>query len=137
MKPGETYFHHVKILPGLPLVESMKGVKEKFLEQLGVRKVVALQLIFDRLEDGGAWSHIDGIKYLASVQKCSGHGGLLTGSNLTPEEFQKLRDYPLCPSRTDKKTMIVNQLYEPNPELEKLNLPILSWPKEVCVIMTI
>ena len=71
MKPGETYFHNVKVLPDLPLVESMKGVKEKFLEQLGVRKVVALQLIFDRLEDGGAWSHINGIKYLASVQKFS------------------------------------------------------------------
>jgi Protein of unknown function (DUF3684) len=70
MKPGETYFHNVKVLPDLPLVESMKGVKEKFLEQLGVRRVVALQLIFDRLEEGGDWSHIDGIKYLASVQKC-------------------------------------------------------------------
>jgi hypothetical protein len=70
MKPEETYFHNVKVLPDLPLVESMKGVKEKFLEQLGVRKVVALQLIFDRLGEGGAWSHIDGIKYLASVQKC-------------------------------------------------------------------
>ena len=69
MKPGETYFHNVKVLPDLPLVESMKGVKERFLEQLGVRKVVALQLIFDRLGEGGAWSHIDGIKYLASVQK--------------------------------------------------------------------
>jgi len=69
MKPGDTYFHTVKVLPDLPLVESLKGVKEKFLEQLGVRKVVALQLIFDRLGEGGAWSHIDGIKYLASVQK--------------------------------------------------------------------
>jgi hypothetical protein len=69
LKPEETYFNHVKVLPDLPLVESMKGVKEKFLEQLGVRKVVALQLIFDRLGEGGDWSHIDGIKYLASVQK--------------------------------------------------------------------
>ena len=69
MLPSETYFHTVKVLPDLPFVESIKGVKEKFLEQLGVRKVVALQLIFDRLSEGGAWSHIDGIKYLASVQK--------------------------------------------------------------------
>jgi hypothetical protein len=53
------------------------------------------------------------------------------GSNLTPEEFQKLREYPLCPSRSDKKRMIVNQLYEPNQDLEKLELPILSWPIEV------
>ena len=69
MKPSETYFHTVKVLPDLPLVESIKGVKEKFLELLGVRRVVALQLIFERLGEGGAWSHIDGIKYLASVQK--------------------------------------------------------------------
>lgn len=72
LKPEETYFSYVKVLPDLPLVESMKGVKEKFLEQLGVRKVVALQLIFDRLGEGGDWSHIDGIKYLASVQKYLG-----------------------------------------------------------------
>jgi hypothetical protein len=69
MKPSETYFHTVKVLPDLLLVESIKGVKEKFLELLGVRRVVALQLIFERLGEGGAWSHIDGIKYLASVQK--------------------------------------------------------------------
>jgi hypothetical protein len=53
------------------------------------------------------------------------------GSNLTADEFQKLRVYPLCPSRSDKKRMVVNQLYEPNRELEKLELPILSWPVEV------
>jgi hypothetical protein len=76
LKPGETYFNNVKVLPDLPLVESMKGVKERFLEQLGVRRVVALQLIFDRLGDGGAWSHIDGIKYLASVQKYRLHDTL-------------------------------------------------------------
>jgi len=69
MLPGETYFHNVKVLPDLPLVDSMKGVKERFLEQLGVRRVVALGLIFERLGEGGKWSHIDGIKYLASVQK--------------------------------------------------------------------
>jgi Protein of unknown function (DUF3684) len=69
MKPSDTYFHNVKVFPDLPLIDSMKGVKEKFLEQLGVRRVVALQLIFDRLGEGREWSHIDGIKYLASVQK--------------------------------------------------------------------
>jgi hypothetical protein len=108
----------------------MKGVKEKFLERLGVRRVVALQLIFDRLGDGGAWSHIDGIKYLASVQKYTPRDNA-DDSNLTQEEFQKLRDYPLCPSRKDKSRMVVAQLYEPNPDLEKLDLPIISWPVEV------
>ena len=52
-------------------------------------------------------------------------------SNLTPEEFQKLREYPLCPSRSDKKMMVVNQMYEPNRDLEKLELPIISWPIDV------
>ena len=130
LKPGETYFHNVKVLPDLPLIESMKGVKERFLEQLGVRRVVALQLIFDRLGEGGDWSHIDGIKYLASVQQYSTRSNCANVSNLTPDEFQKLRAYPLCPSRSDKKRMVVNQLYEPKRELEKLDLPILSWPPE-------
>jgi hypothetical protein len=57
--------------------------------------------------------------------------GVADHSNLTPEEFQKLREYPLCPSRSDKKRMIVSQLYEPNYEFEKLELPIISWPVEV------
>jgi hypothetical protein len=130
LKPSETYFRNVKVLPDLPLAESMKGVKEKFLERLGVRRVVALQLIFDRLGDGGAWSHIDGIKYLASVQKYTPRDNA-DESDLTLEEFEKLRDYPLCPSRKDKSRMVVAQLYEPNPDLEKLELPIISWPVEV------
>ena len=52
-------------------------------------------------------------------------------SNLTGEEMKKLREYPLCPSRTDTKRMIVSQLYEPNRDLEKLELPIISWPIDV------
>jgi len=134
MLPAETYFHNVKVLPDLPLVESMKGVKERFLEQLGVRRVVALGLIFERLGEGGKWSHIDGIKYLASVQKYVPNGGEKGAdvvSNLTGEEMKKLREYPLCPSRTDTKRMIVSQIYEPNRDLEKLELPIISWPIDV------
>jgi Protein of unknown function (DUF3684) len=62
--PKDAYFANVKVLPDLPLIVTMKGVKRQFLEQLGVRKVIALQLIFDRLGHGGTWSHLDGIKYL-------------------------------------------------------------------------
>jgi hypothetical protein len=51
---------------------------------------------------------------------------------LKAEEMQKLREYPLCPSRKDnKKRMVVNQLYEPSRDLEKLDLPIISWPIDV------
>jgi Protein of unknown function (DUF3684) len=131
MKPGDTYFYNVKVLPDLPLIESIRGVKEKFLEQLGVRRVVALQLIFDCLGEGGDWSHIDGIKYLASVQKYANWLENSDNSNLTPDEMQKLREYPLCPSQADKKRKVVSQLYEPMREIEGLGLPIISWPKEV------
>ena len=57
--------------------------------------------------------------------------GMANDSNLTSEEFQKLREYPICPSLKDKKRMVVNQLYEPNRDLEKLDLPIISWPIDV------
>jgi Protein of unknown function (DUF3684) len=50
---------------------------------------------------------------------------------LTAEEFKKLREYPLCPSRKDGNRMVVSQLYEPSVEIEKLDLPIISWPIEV------
>src|SRR5271154_7263187 len=52
-------------------------------------------------------------------------------SNLTGEEMKKLREYPLCPSKTDPKRMVLSQLYEPNRDLEKLELPIISWPIDV------
>ena len=58
-------------------------------------------------------------------------GQLTDGSNLKPEEVQKLREYPLCPSRKHKKRMVVSQLYEPSRDLEKLDLPIISWPMDV------
>lgn len=67
--PKDTYFPTVKVLPDLPLIVTLKGVKGGFLEQLGVRKVIQLQLIFDRLGHGGTWSHLDGIRYLTSVKK--------------------------------------------------------------------
>ena len=67
--PKDTYLPTVKVLPDLPLIVTMKGVKGQFLDKLGVRRVVELKFLFERLGHGGAWSHIEVIKYLSSVRK--------------------------------------------------------------------
>lgn len=129
--PKDTYFPTVKVLPDLPLIVTLKGVKGGFLEQLGVRKVIQLQLIFDRLGQGGTWSHLDGIRYLTSVRKLTRCEMKANYSDLTPQELTKLKEYPLCPSNRSANRMLVRDLYEPDRDLEKLDLPILDWPKNV------
>src|SRR5205814_8728835 len=52
-------------------------------------------------------------------------------SDLKPEELLKLKEYPLCPSRRSVTRMRIMELYEPNLDLDKLELPILDWPTEV------
>lgn len=59
----------IKVFPDLPLVESMKGVKERFLVAIGVRKVVNVGLILEKLTTGESWSHVDLITYLARQAK--------------------------------------------------------------------
>lgn len=129
--PKDTYFPTVKVLPDLPLIVTLRGVKGTFLEQLGVRKTIKLQLIFDRLRHGSTWSHLDGIRYLTSVQKLIKYERKANCSDLTPEELQKLKEHPLCPSSFSNTRMLVKDLYEPGQDLEKLELPILDWPKDV------
>jgi hypothetical protein len=70
-KPADTYFPNVKVLPNLPIITTIRGIKGNFLKALGVRTTVALQLIFQRLEEGGSWSHLDGVRYLTSIRRSS------------------------------------------------------------------
>jgi hypothetical protein len=129
--PKDTYLPTVKVLPDLPLITTMKAVKGQFLDQLGVRKVVELQLVFDRLGHGGSWSHLDGIRYLSSVRKLIRLERKANCSDLKPEELMKLKQSPLCPSSCSTTRMRLMDLYEPDRDLEKLQLPILDWPKGV------
>jgi Protein of unknown function (DUF3684) len=68
---------------------------------------------------------------LASVRKSTRFERKTNFSDLKPEELTKLKDYPLCPSSGSLTRMRVKDLYEPGRDLEKLELPILDWPKDV------
>ncbi|KAI9894366.1 MAG: hypothetical protein M1814_003122 [Vezdaea aestivalis] len=130
--PRETYFPSVKVFQDLPVVFGLNGVKEKFLSELGVRKTIELNVIFDRLlsdqsrdsnsdSKEGKWSHVDLIKYLSSVSQ-----------DIPYVDTQKLKDTPICPAEVKgergNELHKVSTLYEPNDLHRGLNLPILFWP---------
>ncbi|QSL66000.1 hypothetical protein MERGE_003137 [Pneumocystis wakefieldiae] len=115
--PSETYFHTVTLFSDLPVIEPMIGVKEAFLSDLGVRKTVKYQVIFDRLIGGGEWSHIDLICYLASSK-----------DSIPPSDFEKLKKTSLCKMEGNSvQTYPVCELYEPVDSLRELSLPIIQW----------
>ncbi|MCJ1353498.1 MAG: hypothetical protein MMC33_003484 [Icmadophila ericetorum] len=132
-KPNESYFSTVKIFDDLPVVIGLNSVKDKFLVALGVRKTIELGLIFDRLmrppeysSDASApipaWSHVDLIKYLASVR-----------NDIPPTDLKRLRDTPLCPDEASDLTKgnvqryLIRDLLEPKDPLRTLGLRILQW----------
>ncbi|KTW26702.1 hypothetical protein T552_02708 [Pneumocystis carinii B80] len=118
--PSETYFHTVTLFSDLSVIEPMTGIKEAFLSDLGVRKTVEYQVIFDRLIGGGEWSHIDLICYLASSKDCS----------IPSSDFEKLKKTSICKIEGDsKQTYRVCELYEPIDSLRALSLPIIQWPQ--------
>ena len=132
-RPTDAYFPSVRLFEDLPIVSGLQSVKEKFLIALGVRKTVELGLVFNRLmappdftEDAAlarpAWSHVDLIKYLASVH-----------NDIPSDDVKRLKDTPMCPavSRDGKalqQRYRVAELYEPNEIMRSLGLRLLQWP---------
>ncbi|KAF2970010.1 hypothetical protein GQX73_g3513 [Xylaria multiplex] len=134
-KPAESFFPSVKLFDDLPIIECPQ-LKEKFLSVLGVRKTVDLETIFKRLlsppsekdSSGQAkWSHVELIKYLASVRK-----------DIPADDFLKLTESRICPaeagppgkesSQASSQLYKVSELFEPNYLLRPLQLKILQWP---------
>ena len=124
-KPADAYFPSVKLFEDLPTV-TVSAVKDKLLVSLGVRKTVDLNLVFERLlnakepEKGGpAWSHVELIKYLASVR-----------NDIPRADITKLQNTPICSAESDPKGQLyrVTDLFEPKDELRPLGLKVLHWP---------
>lgn len=136
-KPGDSFLANVKLFEDLPTVTSCRGVKEKFLAAIGVRKTVDLETIFDRLLSPKSdirqptrvsnSRHIEVIKYLASVK-----------DDIPAEDLRKLKLLPFCPaeagppgSESTKGTsnlFRVSELFEPNEDIRDLRLPTIQWP---------
>ena len=132
-RPAETYFPSVRLFDDLPVVHGLDGVKDKFLAALGVRKTVELGVIFERLlnistvENGGdqrRWSHVDLIRYLASVQ-----------GDIPPGDIKRLKNASICnaeasegPTRGERERYKISELFEPKDSLRHLGLPVIEWP---------
>ncbi|KAL8791507.1 MAG: hypothetical protein Q9213_000124 [Squamulea squamosa] len=123
-KPSETYFSSVKLFADLPVIVSLPNVKEGFLTALGVRKTLEIGVVFDRLMSGTSqqWSHVDLIKYLASVW-----------DDVPTRDRERLKSTPVCPAETSEgkpsqQRYRISELYEPSDSLRRLGLPILHWP---------
>ncbi|KAK8856406.1 hypothetical protein PGQ11_012318 [Apiospora arundinis] len=134
-KPTDSYFPSVKLFDDLPIIQNCHGLKDKFLNALGVRKTVDLDTIFKRLLDPSTdegsgqpkWSHVELIKYLASVQ-----------ADIPNSDLKKLKESRICPAEagpsgleTSKGTTQlyrVSELFEPKAALRSLNVRVLQWP---------
>lgn len=132
-KPNDAFFPTVKLFDDLPVIQGCEKVKEKFLTAIGVRKTVDLDTIFTRLLNAPSdskhqkWSHLELIKYLASVR-----------SDIPGEDLAKLRESRFCPAEAGPKGMEstkdsermykISELFEPKDSLRTLRLPIFQWP---------
>lgn len=68
------------------------------------------------------WSHVDLIKYLASVQ-----------SDIPLDDIKRLQTTPICladksSSSLSQQRYLVSELFEPDDSLRRLQLPIIQWP---------
>ena len=134
-KPGESFFASVKLFDDLPTIQGL-SVKDKFLTAIGVRKTVDLETIFSRLLNQSPeapaagqkkWSHVELIKYLASVR-----------DDIPGADMKKLRESRICPAEagppgmesTKPTTQLykVSELFEPKDTLRALRVLILQWP---------
>lgn len=134
-KPTESFFPSVKLFDDLPTIEGCSSLKDRFLTAIGVRKTLDLDTIFKRLlspsaEDQGAklkWSHVELIKYLASVR-----------SDIPSDDLRKLKESRICPadvgtagqtpSQGASQLYKVSELFEPKAALRSLNVRLLQWP---------
>ena len=132
-RPAETYFSSVRLFDDLPVVHGLDSVKEKFLAALGVRKTVELGVIFERLldistgessSDQRRWSHVDLIRYLASVQ-----------DDIPRGDIKRLKNASICNAETaegakpsKRERYRISELFEPKDSLRHLRLPIIEWP---------
>lgn len=132
-KPTESFFSSVKLFDDLPTIEGCQGIKDKFLSTLGVRRTLDLDTIFSRLLKPSGdtthtpWSHMELIKYLASVR-----------DDIPADDMKKLKNSEICPAEAgpagleaterSKRLYKVSELFEPKSELRDIGLPLLQWP---------
>ncbi|CAE6441272.1 unnamed protein product [Rhizoctonia solani] len=128
--PSEAYFSNAHVFPDLPIIvmpkgTAVKGMLEKVLVSLGVRKHVELQIVFSRMIHTGDWSTADLIKYLVAVR-----------DTLSSLEIDRLKQTSAFMREGEDENgkptrYLARDLYEPVDTLRDLGLPILFWSPTV------
>ncbi|GES95293.1 hypothetical protein GLOIN_2v1834046 [Rhizophagus clarus] len=91
--PNESYFENVNLFPDLPTIDFEKPSSVKdLMELLGVRKVVEMSLIIERLTNHENCDYMQLIKYLASKS-----------DDLKPKEKDMLRTRNIWPKENSEK----------------------------------
>ncbi|KAL1743141.1 hypothetical protein HDZ31DRAFT_41634 [Schizophyllum fasciatum] len=131
-KPQQAYFASADIFHDLPVVKlpsgtAVRGNLAKLLQDIGVRKHVELQLIFDRMIKTNQWTIPELVKYFASVQ-----------STLSADEMRKLVSTKAffaegeSQKEDGKQTRyLAKDLYEPLDVFRALGLPVIDWGTQV------
>lgn len=116
--PSKCYFPSVTLFSNLPKVSFFKPVDDAFLQALGVRETVELQLFFDRLHDL-EWNQKQLIQYLSSVQ-----------DKLTEVEWARLKTSPLFLTNGTDSRYLASSLYVPRTLFKNIKVNLLSWPQK-------
>ncbi|CAA7259259.1 unnamed protein product [Cyclocybe aegerita] len=127
-KPEESYFPNVNIFGDLPVItfptlQAIRGPVEVLLTDLGVRKHVELQIVFNRMIKTNTWTVADLMKYLVSVR-----------DTLAENELERLKATAIFHSEAEmedtqgkRPRYKAAQLYEPLDVLRGLGLPVIDW----------
>ncbi|KIY52910.1 hypothetical protein FISHEDRAFT_63575 [Fistulina hepatica ATCC 64428] len=125
-RPSEAYFASANLFHDLPVLTlpsgaPIRGNLERVLVDLGVRKHVELQVVFDRMVKTQQWTTPDLIKYLMPL-------------NLSSEEHQRLRNtnafFAADASAIDgqkRPRYQAKDLYEPQEVFKTLGLRVIDW----------
>ncbi|RIA81211.1 hypothetical protein C1645_837362 [Glomus cerebriforme] len=133
--PGEAYFQNVNLFSDLPTIQFKKPSSvQNLMELLGVRKIVELQLIFDRLVNQGNWDHMQLVKYLATrlTDLKTNEINILKNKPIWPEENLAHLNSNKNESKEIKPTPITQRyiaryLYAPLPLHREFGLPVIDW----------
>ncbi|KAH0538541.1 hypothetical protein FGG08_004874 [Glutinoglossum americanum] len=127
MAPRMSYLASVTLFSDLANVTGVEGVSETVLVALGVRKMVDLSVVLERLKPKqtstqgaalGTLSFADLINYLLTVS-----------DQLGDSELKLLRDASICYAEGNKvKLYKICDLYEPADTLRTLKVRVLDWP---------
>ncbi|GBC47094.2 hypothetical protein GLOIN_2v1761431 [Rhizophagus irregularis DAOM 181602=DAOM 197198] len=127
--PNESYFEDVNLFPNLPTIKfqnSTSGIRF-LMGHFGVRKIVELKLILERLVNQEDCNFVGVVKYLASIydELKDNEKNILKNESIWPKE-------DLLGSQTTKKIQrfVARDLYVPIRSLRELGLSIIDWNAE-------